>query len=64
MPRPAKQRASAGRAGDEYLVQAERPSAEAGEGVDEGFELAEDDLIEAAETAGAWADPCRTDKEG
>jgi hypothetical protein len=47
--RPAKQRASAGRGGDEYLVQAERPSAEAGEGVAEGFELAEDDLVEAAE---------------
>lgn len=49
-----------GRAGDEYLDPAERPLAEAGEGVAEGFELAEDDLIEAAETAAAWADPGRT----
>ena len=46
-----------GRAGDEYLDPAERPLAEAGEGVAEGFELAEDDLIEAAETARAWVNP-------
>jgi hypothetical protein len=46
-----------GRAGDEYLDPAERPLVEAGEGVAEGFELAEDDLIEAAETARAWVNP-------
>lgn len=46
-----------GRAGDEDLDPAERPLVEAGEGVAEGFELAEFDLIEAAETAGGWADP-------
>jgi hypothetical protein len=46
-----------GRAGDEYLDPAERPLVEAGEGVAEGFELAEADLIEAAETAAGWADP-------
>ena len=32
-------------------------AAEAGEGVAEGFELAEDDLIKAAETARAWVNP-------
>lgn len=46
-----------GRAGDEYLDPAERPLAEAGEGVAEGFELAEDDLIEAAQTARVWVNP-------
>jgi hypothetical protein len=46
-----------GHAGDEYLDPAERPLAEAGEGVAEGFELAEDDLIDAAETARAWVNP-------
>lgn len=46
-----------GRAGDEDLDPAERPLVEAGEGVAEGFELAEDDLIEAAETASAWVNP-------
>jgi hypothetical protein len=45
-----------GRAGDEYLDPVERPLAEAGEGVAEGFELAEEDLIWAAETAGGPAD--------
>ena len=56
MPRPVRRRASAVR-GDEYLDPAQRPLAEAGEGVAEGFELAEDDLIEAAETARAWVNP-------
>lgn len=46
-----------GRAGDAYLDPAERPLAEAGEGVAEGFELAEDALIEAAETARPWVNP-------
>jgi hypothetical protein len=46
-----------GRAGDEDLDPAQRRLAEAGEGVAEGFELAEEDLIEAAETADGWADP-------
>ena len=46
-----------GRAGDEALDPAQRPLIEAGEGVAEGFELAEADLIEAAEDPEAWADP-------
>jgi len=37
-----------GRAGDEGLDPAERPVIEAGGGVAEGFELVEQDLIEAA----------------
>jgi hypothetical protein len=41
-----------GRAGDEELDPAKRPLVEAGEGVSEGFELAEDDLIDAIETGG------------
>ena len=46
-----------GSAGDEYLDPAERPLVEAGEGEAEGFELAEEDLIDAAETGAGWADP-------
>jgi hypothetical protein len=46
-----------GRAGDEYLDPAERPLVEAGEGVAEGFELAEEDLIGAAEAGGGPSDP-------
>lgn len=46
-----------GRAGDEGLDPAERPLAEAGEGEAEGFELAEQDLIEAAEHGDSEADP-------
>jgi hypothetical protein len=46
-----------GHAGDEDLDPAERPLAEAGEGAAEGFELAEEDLIEAAKTGEGWADP-------
>lgn len=38
---------------------AERPLQEAGEGEAEGFELAEADLIRAAETGDAWANPLR-----
>ena len=53
-----------GRAGDEYLDPAERPLAEAGEGMAEGFELAEDDLIEAAETARAWVNPFTPEARG
>ena len=48
-----------GRAGDENLDPAQRPLIEAGEGVAEGFELAEEDLIDAAEHRSAWADPGR-----
>src|SRR5438270_4520016 len=47
-----------GFAGDEYLDPAQRPLVEAGEGVAEGFELAEEDLIEAAAT-GEGGDPTR-----
>jgi hypothetical protein len=46
-----------GRAGDENVDPAERPLQEAGEGEAEGFELAEEDLVEAAETGVTWADP-------
>ena len=48
-----------GRAGDEDVDPVERPLQEAGEGVAEGFELAEEDLIEAAETGVRWVDPVR-----
>lgn len=47
-------RAIGGRAGDEELDPALRPLIEAGEGVAEGFELAEADLIEAAEHPEPW----------
>jgi hypothetical protein len=46
-----------GVAGDEDVDPAERPLQEAGEGEAEGFELAEEDLIEAAETGVTWVDP-------
>ena len=52
-------RAIGGVAGDEDVDPAERPLQEAGEGEAEGFELAEEDLIEAAETGETWADPAR-----
>ncbi len=48
-----------GRAGDEQLPPAQRPLVEAGEGVSEGFELAEEELIEAAEHGDSQADPRR-----
>jgi hypothetical protein len=48
-----------GRAGDENVDPAERPLQEAGEGEAEGFELAEQDLVEAAETGVIWVDPVR-----
>ena len=46
-----------GRAGDEDLDPALRPLIEGGEGEAEGFELAEDDLIEAAQHGDSTADP-------
>jgi hypothetical protein len=46
-----------GRAGDENVDPAERPLQEAGEGEAEGFELAEEDLVEAAETGLLWVEP-------
>ena len=46
-----------GRAGDEYLEPAQRPLIEAGEGVAEGFELAEAELIAAAEHSDGGFDP-------
>jgi hypothetical protein len=46
-----------GVAGDEDVDPAERPLQEAGEGEAEGFELAEEDLVEAAETGLNWVDP-------
>jgi len=46
-----------GHAGDEGLDPAQRPLIEAGEGVAEGFELAEEDLIAAAEHTDAGGNP-------
>jgi hypothetical protein len=46
-----------GRAGDEDLDDAERPLAEGGEGVAEGFEQAEADLVENATHGDGEADP-------
>ena len=46
-----------GRAGDEDIDPSQRPLAEGGEGQAEGFELAEEDLIEAAEHGDSDADP-------
>lgn len=46
-----------GRAGDENLPPALRPVVEGGEGVAEGFELAEQDLIEATQHGASSADP-------
>jgi hypothetical protein len=48
-----------GVAGDEDVDPAERPLQEAGEGEAEGFELAEQDLVEAAETGELWVEPVR-----
>ncbi len=45
-----------GRADDEDVNDAERPLKEAGEGEAEGFALAEQDLIEVAETGYPWLD--------
>ncbi|MHB1572232.1 MAG: hypothetical protein ACYC0H_23915 [Solirubrobacteraceae bacterium] len=50
-------RAIGGRAGDENLDPAQRPLIEAGEGESEGFELAEQDLIDAAEHTDRAHDP-------
>lgn len=46
-----------GYAGDEHLAPAQRPLIEAGEGVSEGFELAEAELIAAAEHSDGGFDP-------
>lgn len=46
-----------GRAGDEHLDPAQRPLIEAGEGVAEGFELAEAELVAAAEHGDGGLDP-------
>jgi len=46
-----------GRAGDEELDPAQRPLVEGGEGVAEGFELAEEELIGAAEHSDGEFDP-------
>jgi hypothetical protein len=46
-----------GRSGDEDLDPALRPLVEGGEGEAEGFELAEEDLIEAAQHGDSAADP-------
>jgi len=48
-----------GIAGDEHLNPAHRPLVEAGEGEAEGFELAEQELIEAAEHGDPSMDPMR-----
>jgi hypothetical protein len=41
-----------GRSGDEELDESQRPLVEAGEGEAEGFEVAEEDLVEHAENPG------------
>ncbi len=46
-----------GIAGDEHLDPAQRPLIESGEGEAEGFELAEQDLIAAAEFGDPGVDP-------
>lgn len=46
-----------GHAGDEGLDPVDRPLAEGGEGVAEGFELAEEELIGAADHADGLNDP-------
>ena len=46
-----------GTAGDEEMDPAERPVAEAGGGVDEGFEQSEEALQESAEQGEAFGDP-------
>ena len=46
-----------GVAGDEGLDPAERPLVEGGEGVAEGFEIAEEDLVEHATHEDAGGDP-------
>lgn len=48
-----------GLAGDEDVDPAERPLQEGGEGEADGFERAEEDLIEAAETGVTWVEPVR-----
>jgi hypothetical protein len=48
-----------GRAGDEELDPAQRPLVEAGEGEAEGFELAEAELIEAAQHGDSRGDPLK-----
>jgi hypothetical protein len=48
-----------GRAGDEDVDPADRPLQEAGEGEAEGFELAEEDLVAAAETDPTSVEPVR-----
>jgi hypothetical protein len=45
--------------GDEDVDPAGRPLQEAGEGEAEGFELADENLVEAAETGVTWIDPIR-----
>jgi hypothetical protein len=46
-----------GRAGDEDIDPAQRPLVEGGEGVAEGFELAEEDLVEHASHGDPGGDP-------
>ena len=46
-----------GRAGDEAVDPAQRPLTEADDGATEGFELAEEELIEAAQHGDSGADP-------
>jgi hypothetical protein len=54
----AREAAAIGRrAGDEDLRVSQRPLVQAGEGVEEGFELAGEELIEAAEYGNGAFDP-------
>ena len=57
-PRTRLARSAAGRV-TRTLIPWSAHLQEAGEGVAEGFELAEEDLIEAAETGVMWVDPVR-----
>jgi hypothetical protein len=59
MPAAYAAGAIGGLAGDEDVDPAERPLQEGGEGEADGFELAEEDLIEAAETGVTSVEPVR-----
>lgn len=55
----AEAAAIGGRAGDEGVEPSQRPVIEGGEGVAEGFELAEQELIDAAQHTDLRLDPLR-----
>jgi hypothetical protein len=59
MPAAYAAGAIGGLAGDEDVDPAERPLQAGGEGEADGFELAEEDPIEAGETGVLWVEPVR-----